>query len=175
MKKYQPSFINEVLQVFETEGINAAHERYHIPKNTIYRWKGKADMIHFLDGDKEKPPAEAPAAPGNQEAAPGRETAPESPAGTEPGEQPASAVEGPGGPACAPEAAEHIELAEPPDLLPQMRPVDRELPSPHRAFIGISVQGMEELTMLRQENERLRRENNQLRRAMQVMVELPEA
>ena len=174
MKKYQPSFINEVLQVFETEGINAAHERYHIPKNTIYRWKGKADMIHFLDGDKEKPSAEAPAAPESQEAAPGRETAPESPAGTEPGEQTAAAEKAPGEPACIPEAAEHNDLVESPDLLPPMRPVDRELPSPHRAFIGISVKGMEELAMLRKENERLRRENNQLRRAMQVMVELSE-
>ena len=175
MKKYQQSFINEVLQVFETEGINAAHERYHIPKNTIYRWKGKADMIHFLDGDIEKPPAEVPAAVGDQEAAPGRETAPESPAGMEPGELPVPAEEAPGGPACAPEAAEHIEQAELPDLLAPMRPVDRELLSSHQAFIGISVKSMEELTMLRKENERLRKENNQLRRAMQVMVELPEA
>jgi len=56
-----------------------------------------------------------------------------------------------------------------------MRSEDREMPSPHRAFVGISVEGMEELAMLRKENERLRRENNQLRRAMQIMVELQEA
>lgn len=174
MKKYQPSFIKEVLQVFETEGINAAHERFHIPKNTIYRWKGQARMYEFLDGDKDKLPAEASVVPDGQEAAPGRETAPESPAGKEPGEQAAPAGEAPGGPTNAPEAAEHIELAESPGLLPPMRPVGREMPSPHQAFIGISLKGMEELTLLRKENERLRRENNQLRRAMQVMVELSE-
>lgn len=175
MKKYQPSFIKEVLQVVEAEGISAAHERFNIPKNTIYRWKGRAAIIDFLDGDNEGSSSEAPAESVNQEAAPGRETAPESPAGMELGEQPAPAGKAPGEPACAPEAAEHIELAEQPDLLSPMRSEDREMPSPHRAFIGISVEGMEELAMLRKENERLRRENNQLRRAMQIMVELQEA